>query len=308
MNNKKIDIAVLGHILKEKIVFPDKVIYPVLGSPVAYSSTCMASLGAKVGIVTKIGGDYPENLLEVFDIFGVNKDGLIVGESSTNNELIYEKNGNKTLKFLTKAEDIFFTDVPLNFLDAEIFYICPMDYEVGIETIKELSKLKKIMVVDLGGYGGGTSGTHPEKKDGHELKEICPYFDIAKTSIEDCYHIFDKNIGDEKEIAGKLLSFGTEICVITLGQRGSYVRTEKFEKYIPPFPTDDIIDRTGAGDCFAAGFLANYITGNDPVLASVYGTAVTSYVIERSGGVIVSRMPSIQEAKRRAAILMEMMG
>ena len=33
-----IEIAVLGHILNEKIIFPDKEIYPVLGSPVAYSS------------------------------------------------------------------------------------------------------------------------------------------------------------------------------------------------------------------------------------------------------------------------------
>ncbi|MDD5600494.1 MAG: carbohydrate kinase family protein, partial [Actinomycetota bacterium] len=62
-----VDIAVLGHILKEKIIFPDREIYPVLGSPVAYSSVCMASLGVDVGIVTKIGKDFPEELLKVFN-------------------------------------------------------------------------------------------------------------------------------------------------------------------------------------------------------------------------------------------------
>jgi hypothetical protein len=63
-----VDIVVLGHILNEKIVFPDREIYPVLGSPVAYSSVCMASLDVKIGIVTKIGKNFPQNLLHVFDL------------------------------------------------------------------------------------------------------------------------------------------------------------------------------------------------------------------------------------------------
>jgi len=49
--------------------------------------------------------------------------------------------------------------------------------------------------------------------------------------------------------------------------------------------------------------LANYLKSKDPVLASVYGTAATSYVIERSGGVVVSRMPLMKETERRVTIL-----
>ena len=51
------EIIVVGHILNEKIVFPDRVIAPVLGSPAAYSSVCLASLGVKVGVVSKIGSE-----------------------------------------------------------------------------------------------------------------------------------------------------------------------------------------------------------------------------------------------------------
>ena len=104
----KLDIAVLGHILNEKIIFPDKEIYPVLGSPVAYSTACMASLGVRIGIVTKIGKDFPKDLLKVFDQLGIDRKGITIGENSTNNELIYDKLGNKTVNFITKAEDIFF--------------------------------------------------------------------------------------------------------------------------------------------------------------------------------------------------------
>ncbi|MCL4386753.1 MAG: carbohydrate kinase family protein, partial [Cyanobacteria bacterium] len=107
-----VDIVAIGHILNEKIIFPDKEICPVLGSPVAYSSVCLASLGVKVGIVTKIGKDFPQSLFKTFNEVGVNKDGIVIGLNSTKNELIYDENGNKTLNFLTKSESIYFNDIP----------------------------------------------------------------------------------------------------------------------------------------------------------------------------------------------------
>ena len=130
-----VDIVCLGHILNEKIIFPDRVIYPVLGSPVAYSSVCMASLGVDVGVVTKIGSDFPKELLRVFSEIGVDTSGIITGKTSTNNELIYDKNGDKTLKFISKADDIGIEDIPEKYKDSKIFCICPMDYEVNIENL-----------------------------------------------------------------------------------------------------------------------------------------------------------------------------
>ena len=55
-----------------------------------------------------------------------------------------------------------------------------MDYEINMKTIKKIYDLGKIMAVDIGGYGGGTSDTHPKEKSGYEIKELCPFFDIIK--------------------------------------------------------------------------------------------------------------------------------
>jgi len=255
----KVDIAILGHVLNEKIIFPDKEICPVLGSPVAYSSACMASLGVKTGIVSKIGKDFPKDLLKIFCQLGVDQEGIIIGKNSTNNELIYDKQGKKTLKFITKSEDIFFRDIPESYLDARIFYICPMDYEIDIKVIKKIYGLGKIMAVDIGGYGGGTSDAHPKEKSGYEIKKLCPFFNIVKGSIEDYHHIFGAEVGDKQEVSRKIIHWGTEISLITLGKEGSFVKTKDEEYYIPAFPTplDEILDRTGAGDCFSAGFLTH---------------------------------------------------
>ncbi len=301
----KLDIAVLGHILNEKIIFSDKEIYPVLGSPVAYSSSCMASLGVKIGIVSKIGKDFPKDLLKIFNQLGIDQEGITIGENSTNNELIYDKQGNKTVNFITKAEDVLFEDIPSAYLDAKIFYICPMDYEINMKTIKRISNLGKIMAVDIGGYGGGTSDTHPQEKNGYEIKELCPFFDIVKGSIEDYSHIFGAGVGNEQKISQKIIQWGAKISLITLGKEGSFVKTKDAEYYIPAFPTpsDEILDRTGAGDCFSAGFLTHFLHNRDPYTSAVYASATTSYVIERSGGVVIERMPKKQEIERRVKVI-----
>ena len=57
------DIVIMGHFVKEMIHFPDRILGPVLGSPVAYSSVVAGKLGAKVGVVTRAGKDMPDYLL-----------------------------------------------------------------------------------------------------------------------------------------------------------------------------------------------------------------------------------------------------
>jgi sugar/nucleoside kinase (ribokinase family) len=302
------EIIVVGHILNEKIVFPDRVIAPVLGSPAAYSSVCLASLGVTVGIVTKIGRDFPPSLLGVFDECGVLQDGLHVGRASTNNELIYDDRGYKTLRFLTRAENLYLCDIPDTCLGARLIYVCPMDHEVGHEAVRELSGLGKVMAVDLGGYGGGTTAVHPTEKTGDEVRALCPSFTIVKASIEDCGYIFGAGSGDERRIAGTIITWGARICVITLGERGSFVMTGGREEYVPAFPIANLTDQTGAGDCYAAGYLAHFLRSGDPFASAVYATAATSYVIERTGGVIAGRMPNAQEVERRAEIIRSRMG
>jgi sugar/nucleoside kinase (ribokinase family) len=299
------DVVLAGHILNEKVVFPDRVLSPVLGSPVAYCSVCLACLGARVGIVTKIGEDFPPQLMSVFQETGVDTAGVRVGGVSTRNELIYQADGHKTLRFLSKAPSIGYADFPEQFLRAKIIYVCPMDHEVSIEGIRRLSRLERIMMVDLGGFGGATSADHPPVKDGAELRDLCPYFTVVKGSIEDLGHILGASPTDEEAVAEQILKLGSRIVVVTLGARGAYVRTGDGDMRYPPYlgQQADVVDQTGAGDCFSAGFLFHYGRTQDAFSATLYGNAVTSFVIERTGGVVAARMPSRAEADRRADVI-----
>ena len=216
---QKFDFVAIGHLIKETIKFPDKRIGPVLGSPAAYSSVAAARLGLKTGIVTRIGKDISQNLLKPLFQAGVDTTGLRVeGEDTTTNLLSYDTSGNKTFRYLKKAPDILFDDIPRSYLAAKIFYVCPINYEVSLKTIRVIHSLDKIVAMDLGGWGGAASTTHPKgEKDYHALRELVKHLHIVKASAEDCQYLFSsRNISPEK-VASLFIEWGAKIGIVTLG-------------------------------------------------------------------------------------------
>jgi sugar/nucleoside kinase (ribokinase family) len=59
-----------------------------------------------------------------------------------------------------------------------------------------------------------------------------------------------------------LLDHGPDLCVITLGPKGSYFRTAEGGEHMPAFAVDTV-DATGCGDAFIAGLLCQLVVGKD---------------------------------------------
>ncbi len=293
------DIIAFGHILNETIVFPGKEIKAVLGSPPAYAMVAAARLKANVGIVTNIGLDFPKKLLKPIFDSGVDPKGIIQkGNFSTTNQLVYREDGSKEITFLKKAPDIIFQDIPKEYLNAKLFYICPMDFEVSLSVVKELKNLGKLMALDIGGYGGAHSAVSNAKKDFEFTKELVSCFNIVKASDEDCRRLSgDKNIDIEK-MAQRFLTWGASSVIITLGDKGSLLLTKKHQFQIPAFKAN-VKDTTGAGDVFMAGFLTYYLRTKDIEKSGVFASAAASLCIENTGGVSVERMPTMELVRKR---------
>jgi ribokinase len=68
---------------------------------------------------------------------------------------------------------------------------------------------------------------------------------------------FNHNITREK--AENLFSLGIDVLVITLGKMGAFLATPNFSELIPSSKIDKVIDTTGAGDAFSAGFIFGFI-------------------------------------------------
>jgi sugar/nucleoside kinase (ribokinase family) len=88
---------------------------------------------------------------------------------------------------------------------------------------------------------------------------------------------------DELDAAGgALLERGVGGCAITCGARGSLVVTRGQVEQVPAFQTD-VVDTTGCGDAFSAGFMRGLSLGRSPADAARLGSACASLVAQGLG-------------------------
>ena len=99
--------------------------------------------------------------------------------------------------------------------------------------------------------------------------------------------------GNEAEIARAKRFAGTtstagllrhaEVVVATLGSRGSVIFTREGKVRVPRVRPGRVVDVTGAGDAYRAGFYAGLARGLDLRRCGILGSAVASFVVETKG-------------------------
>lgn len=289
----------LGWFVKETITHPNGVVSgPVLGGCSVYSSIVASKLGIKTGIVTKKGEDLEEEFLDPLYQTKVDTRGIKTeGPHTTTIQLVYDASGEKELIYLEKAPEILFRDIPPEYHHVPMFYVCPVDYDISVETVRTIHEAGMTIAIDLGGYGG----VHCEKNfsiDPDIVKEIVSYSHIAKASDEDCRRLFGIEKGEEEKIAKLLLEWGATVGIITCGDRGAIMLTKEEAFKVPAFP-GKVVDTTGGGDSFVAGFLVEYLKTRDVRKSLMFASATAILVIGKTGGVTISRMPSSNEVYQK---------
>ena len=73
------------------------------------------------------------------------------------------------------------------------------------------------------------------------------------------------------------------LAVVTRSEKGCVVVTGGNNESVPAFPVERVVDTTGAGDLFAAGFLVGLARGRDYVTAARLGGLAASEVIQHLG-------------------------
>lgn len=89
-----------------------------------------------------------------------------------------------------------------------------------------------------------------------------------------------------------------ELLIITLGKDGSLMLTESDEITIPAISPEKVLDPTGAGDAYRAGFYAGLSRNKGPEECGRLGAAAASFAIEVEGP--VGKLPSWEEVEGRA--------
>jgi sugar/nucleoside kinase (ribokinase family) len=112
--------------------------------------------------------------------------------------------------------------------------------------------------------------------------------------------------------ARKVKEWGPRIVVAKQGQYGAALVSDEGFFALPAFPLETVVDPTGAGDCFAGGFMG-YIAAHPGAeldhdlltRAMAYGTAMASFNVEEFGVERLTRL-SADEIAARVARLHEM--
>ncbi|MGD0765150.1 MAG: PfkB family carbohydrate kinase [Dehalococcoidia bacterium] len=74
-----------------------------------------------------------------------------------------------------------------------------------------------------------------------------------------------------------------QIWITTLGSRGSIIRMGKKEWKIPPAKPKSVIDPTGAGDAYRAGFLSGFVRDLPLWACGRLGSLTAAYTVEKHG-------------------------
>ena len=114
--------------------------------------------------------------------------------------------------------------------------------------------------------------------------------DLFNSMIADSYIVFPteeellelSNRENLKVSAHKILNMGPEIVAVKQGERGSTVFTKDASFHVPPYKVN-VVDPTGAGDCYCAGFIAGIIKGMDIKKAAFYANAVAALSVTKKG-------------------------
>ncbi len=110
------------------------------------------------------------------------------------------------------------------------------------------------------------------------LSFIKAHVDILIGNENECNEILNMNDKEQVVIENDL-----EIMVMTKGEKGAEIFEIHSHQYIEAQEVNSVVDTTGAGDMFAAGFLFKLLKGENPSIAAKYGCKFASLIIQQYG-------------------------
>lgn len=94
------------------------------------------------------------------------------------------------------------------------------------------------------------------------------------------------------ELARQVRRWDGQTVVATLGAAGVVVATPEDVEHVPAHPAE-VVDTTGAGDCFIGSMAARMAAGDPPAAAVAYAVVAAALACERHGAAVA--MPTARE-------------
>jgi sugar/nucleoside kinase (ribokinase family) len=268
------------------------------------AALALAKLGEKVRLVGAVGDDRKSEF--VTDLKRYNIEHEITPSRGTGGfSLVYYDNfGNRTLDLLGRADNIERID-PRWYQDSQAVLIGPILGEVSFENIRDIRRtFTGLFVCDPQGLlrGADASGRiYHEKPDG--IEKVLGVFDVVKPNELEGKVLTGIDCRENPYEAARIIkSWGPKIVIVTLAELGSIIYDGEQFINIPPYKID-LVDSTGAGDTYMAGFTFEYLRTHDLRQSGCFASCVSSIMIEQVGPDFVM---TEAEVRRRQQTLLAM--
>ena len=190
-----------------------------------------------------------------------------------------EDMNNRTQRVLAKADP--FTAENLRDINADIYHLGTLladDFD--LDTIKALAA-KGTVAVDVQGYLRKVTGEDAVHVDYDKKREAMPYISILKANEKEMEVLTGTT--DPRRAAKILSGWGCREVLLTLGDKGSIIYTEGVFHEIPALPPADLVDATGCGDTYMAGYLYKRSRGASYQEAGTFAAAMCTLKLQDKG-------------------------
>ncbi|RJS73484.1 MAG: carbohydrate kinase family protein [Candidatus Syntrophoarchaeum sp. WYZ-LMO15] len=262
------------------------------GGSAANTIVGLSRLGLECGFVGCVGEDAEgEKILQDFLDDHVDVTGIKRSSSKRSGSVIgfVDKAGERVLYVDAGAnDDLTIDDIDLDYLKkAALIHTSSFVDKTQLRMQIELARiLKNELEITF------SPGMLCFKYGLDDLRELIEHAAITFLSQSELLALTGLELSRASEL---LLEISQGIIAVTLGKDGSYIAYGERRVRVPAEPVSekDVIDTTGAGDAYAAGFIFAYLGGEDPETCARMGSKVASYCIKGVGARFLPREKDI---------------
>lgn len=269
-------ILVVGSVAFDTVRTPFGQAEEVLGGSATYFSVA-ASFFADVRLVAVVGEDFPEHHLAFLRSRKVDLRGLQRVPGRTFRwvgEYGFDLNQARTLDTQLNVFADFAPKIPEEYRDSDVVFLANIDPDLQREVLRQVRR-PALIAADTMNYWIAN------KAD--SLRQTLGLVDTLLINDAETRQLAGE--ANLVQAAQKILTWGPRSLVIKRGEYGALMINNGDWFAAPALPLEAVRDPTGAGDCFAGGFvgyLANTMNFEDASVrkAMIMGSVMASFNVE----------------------------
>ncbi len=273
-------LLVVGSVAFDALETPFGKVDRTLGGAATYFSLA-ASFFTDVNLVAVVGDDFTAKDAAIFRGRRIDISGL---ERAPGKTFFwagrYSDNLNERVTLATELNVFaaFSPKLPPAYQDSTHVFLANIDPTLQRSVLAQIRRKPRLVALDTMNYW--IERTAAELRETLRHTQVLMINDAETRQLSSEHNLF--------RAARHIFKMGPQTLVIKRGEHGAVLVHKDTIFSVPAYPLEEVHDPTGAGDCFAGGFMGYLATAgraNDGALrrAMVYGSVLGSFAVERFG-------------------------